>query len=551
MDGFGRGKSSGFENINPLVEELRKSFPSSLLIYKFLDEVISSPFHRSPDATADTSDSKSSGASLLDVTGAVSPNLQSSCDDDSDDVPHNNDLCDPSSTLTLSDILIPFAVRENFKQDVEPPSLQQKSPTSSSVNSYDVSNVYDILLDQLKCPESAGIVKSLQCFEGELRLRARLPETTGTALGKEIHELISRTISQLRLHIMPFPESDVSWCALEKALEAFVVHKVHDIAWDLVVDHESDTFLSNRLCSLRFLSFEHFDLRAPVENSTKWTLAQSKLRDMETMRTPCGKLACLKECIQLVSEVLGKTSSVEPRPAGADEFLSALILLIISVNPTRLASNIEFLQCFHNPKDLHNGEEGYIFTLLISAIHFLKNADAKTLRMKPEDFEGCTEESMRGKWQEIKLESTTSEIVKDEGKQEEIKLGEKKKLPLPIDVNRAISTDKMMVPPLERVPDLPLPHVKELKASQVRLVKPVPLSRDWTFQEHPLLYHDELDGNKYQQSKLARLMFADKTVNELHPSDLPALLEEHHSLVHLCNELLAEKEVILGSRRRS
>ncbi len=534
MDGIGRGKTSGFENINPLVDELRKSFPSPLLVYQFLDEVISSPFRSSPDTNN---------------TSGLPDALQPLCD--GDDVPHYNELFapPPSSTLSLSDILIPFPMRENLEQDDgHPLCLQEQKllPTSlSSVQpSSGVSNAYDILLNQLKRPESAGIVKSLQSFEREFRSRSRLPEATGTALGKALQELISRTMSQLRLLMTPppFSESDVWWCVLEKALEAMVVHKVHDVAWGLVVDHEGDTFLSSRLRSLSFLSFEHFDMRALEENSTKWALAESKLCDMDSMRTPCGKLACLKECLQLMSEVLEKNSPVEPPCLpGADDFLPALILLVISASPPRLASNVEFLQCFHNPADLHKGEEGYMMTLLVSSIHFLKNADASTLSIRPEDFEKCIEESMRGKQQDVALERrTTSEIEKDEGKQGGIELLDSKE-ELFTEAKRVKPTDRIM--PLERVPELPLPHLEELKASQVRLLKPVPSSssRDWTVQEQPLYHHH----SHQQESIFERLIFADKTLCELHPSDLPALLEEHHCLVRLCSELLAEKELLL------
>ncbi len=537
MDEIGRGKIRGFENINPLVEELKRSFPSSLLVYKFLDEVISLPFPTSDtDNTSDLPNSKLSQTTTV-LNGVVMGG---------NDVPNNIELFGSSSTLSLSDILTPFVTRGNSEQDDDDPlCLQQQEVTSSSVHSSNVSNAYDILLDQLKRPESAGIVKSLQSFEAEFRLRSRLPDaTTGTELGKAIQELIYRTMSQLRLLITSFSEWDVWSCALEKALETLLIHKLHDFAWGLVVDQNGDTFLSNRLCSLSFLSFEHFDMRALEENSSKWILAQAKLCEMNSMRTPCGKLACLKECLQLISEALEKTSPLETCEYGTDDFLPALILLVISANPPQLASNVEFLQCFHNPADLHNGEEGYMLTLLVSAIHFLKNADANILSIRPEDFEKCIEESMRVKQQKVVLErTTTSEIEKDNGMQGGIELVEEDELFN--DTKSVKSTHKVM--PLERVPELPLPHVEELKPSQVHLVKPVPSSRHrTTVQEQQPLCHSRYSNQ--QQSILSRLIFADKTVREIHPSDLPALLKEHHSLLWICNELLEEKEILGGGR---
>ncbi len=537
MDGIGRGKTSGFENINPLVEELKKSFPSSLLVYKFLDEVISLPF-----PISDTNNTSDSPNSRLSQTTTVLNDVVMG----GDDVPNNIALFGSSSTLSLSDILTPFMTTGNAEQDDDDPLFlqQQKVASSPSVNSSNVSNAYDILLDQLKRPESAGIVKSLQSFEAEFRLRSRLPDvTTETELWKALEGLINRTMSQLRLLITSFSEWDVWSCALEKALETLLIHKLHDFAWGLVVDQNNDTFLSNRLCSLSFLSFEHFDMHALEETSSKWILAQAKLCEMNSMRTPYGKLACLKGCLQLISEALEKTSPLGTCEYGTDDLLPALILLVISANPPQLASNAEFLQCFHNPADLHNGEEGYMLTLLVSAIHFLKNADANDLSIRPEDFEKCIKEHMRVKQQKAVLErTTTSEIENDNGMQGGIELVEEDELFN--DTKSVKSTHKVM--PLERVPELPLPHVEELKPSQVRLVKPVPSSRHrTTVQEQQPLYHRRYSNQ--QQFILSRLIFADKTIREIHPSDLPALLKEHHSLLRICNELL-EKEVLGGGR---
>ncbi|CAM9597978.1 unnamed protein product, partial [Chrysoparadoxa australica] len=63
---------------------------------------------------------------------------------------------------------------------------------------------------------------------------------------------------------------------------------------------------------------------------------------------------------------------------GADEFLPALILLVTRANPRRLHSNLEYIQMFREPSKLI-GEEGYVLTQLISAVHFLEGVDATTL----------------------------------------------------------------------------------------------------------------------------------------------------------------------------
>ncbi len=535
--------------MEPLVEELKASFPSSLLVYKFFDHLISSLPFPIPDANSTSDLSKLSQQPENVLMNDVLMN-------GTDNVPNNGELFGFSFTLSLSDILSPFAMRENAEQaDGDLLCSQQKdvaSSPSSLSSSDDTTSAYDILLDQLKRPESAGIVKSLQNFETSFKSRFPDTTTTGPELGQALEELVSRTILQLRPLMTSFSELDVWSCALEKALKTLLMHKLHDFAWGLTVDDEGDTALSNRLSSLSFLSFEHFDMSDLEQGSSKWVLAQEKLCKMNTMRTPCGKLDCLKDCLQLISQALGKTCPLETCEYGTDDFLPALIVLVISTNPPQLASSIEFLQCFHNhPTDIHhNGEEGYMLTLLVSAIQFLKNADANDLSIRPEDFEEC----MRVKRQNAPtLERTTttptSQIKKDYGMQGGIELIEEDELLN--DVSTTVRSTQEVMPPLEmeRVPALPLPRVEELKPSQVRLMKPVPsIQHRMTAKERPqpLYYHYRNE----HQSTLSRLSFSNKPLREIHPSDLPALLEEYHSLLRICNELLEEKGgVVLGGGR--
>ncbi|CAI5722030.1 unnamed protein product [Peronospora destructor] len=90
----------------------------------------------------------------------------------------------------------------------------------------------------------------------------------------------------------------------------------------------------------------------------------------------------------------------------ADEFLPALIFVVLRANPRELKRNVAFILEYRNPTKLVP-EPGYFFTRLVSSVAFLEEIDCSQLTISAEDFD----DGLRRSKESLRLSGVHRETV--------------------------------------------------------------------------------------------------------------------------------------------
>lgn len=124
--------------------------------------------------------------------------------------------------------------------------------------------------------------------------------------------------------------------------------------------------MKRRIQQLSWLNAKHLICSIDEVNSEVRDLVYNSITElvaMDSFPTPQEKLDCIVRCCRSIFALLKQTAG---GPASADEFLPALIFVVLKANPIRLHSNINYITRFSNATRLMSGEGGYYFTNLVS-----------------------------------------------------------------------------------------------------------------------------------------------------------------------------------------
>lgn len=108
--------------------------------------------------------------------------------------------------------------------------------------------------------------------------------------------------------------------------------------------------------------------------------------ELDSQKIPFEKLESVVKCAKTIFQLLEVNTA---EPISADQFLPALVYVVIKANPPLLQSNIKFITRFSTPSRLTKGEAGYYFTNLCCATSFIEKICGKSLNMDEEEFQVC------------------------------------------------------------------------------------------------------------------------------------------------------------------
>lgn len=91
-----------------------------------------------------------------------------------------------------------------------------------------------------------------------------------------------------------------------------------------------------------------------------------KISEMNSYKRIKEKFDCLMKCSTKIFEAIRKSTS---GPASADEFLPALIYIILKSNPALMHSNLSFIRRFSVEFRTFSGETGNHILLSINLIY--------------------------------------------------------------------------------------------------------------------------------------------------------------------------------------
>ncbi|XP_061595156.1 rab5 GDP/GTP exchange factor [Cololabis saira] len=264
----------------------------------------------------------------------------------------------------------------------------QESKTSPSISrhaSFDTDQVSKDFVDFLKNLQKPGREIHKQCRSFLVNMSSK-KDLNADELSECVQDFYQSLADRLLGH---FKGSSESVEQVMDQVEKYIMTRLYKSVFcpETTDDEKKDLATQNRIRALHWVTIQmlcvSFDEEIP-EVSENVVNAITDVIEMDSKRVPREKLTCITRCSKHIFSAIRITKN---EPASADDFLPALIYIVLKANPPRLQSNIQYITRFCNPSRLMTGEDGYYFTNLCCAAAFIEKLDAQSLNLSPEEFE--------------------------------------------------------------------------------------------------------------------------------------------------------------------
>ncbi|CAF98909.1 unnamed protein product, partial [Tetraodon nigroviridis] len=259
------------------------------------------------------------------------------------------------------------------------------SPSVHRHSSFEADQVSKDFMDFLKSLHKPGREIHKQCRVFIMNVSSK-KELQADEMSECVQDFYQNMAERLTGH---FKGSSESVEQVMDQVEKYIMSRLYKTAFcpETTDDERKDLAIQKRIRALHWVTIQM--LCVPIDEdipevSDKVVNAITDVIEMDSKKVPQDKLGCIKRCCK---HIFGAIRSTKNEPASADDFLPALIYIVLKANPPRLQSNIQYITRYCNPSRLMTGEEAYYFTNLCCAVAFIEKLDAQSLNLSPEEFE--------------------------------------------------------------------------------------------------------------------------------------------------------------------
>ncbi|XP_064620375.1 rab5 GDP/GTP exchange factor-like isoform X2 [Lineus longissimus] len=280
-----------------------------------------------------------------------------------------------------------FMKRTSTKESQDHHGRKESHRTNTtSLESQQVGGDFADFLRTLRRPAALDISRQVRAFIEQIQVLGEIPVDEHSEMVQDFYQKIG---DRLHTNTLFKGISSETIDTLMDFIEKYIMTRMYRTVFcpPTADDEEKDLAVQNKIRSLHWVSAQQLDaLITENDLEIRGTIdaAITDIIEMDSKRAPQDKLACIVHCSKHIFEILRMSKN---GPASADEFLPALIYIVLKANPPLLQSNIQFITRFANPKRLMSGEAGYYFTNLCCAVAFIQNIDAQSLSLEEEEYE--------------------------------------------------------------------------------------------------------------------------------------------------------------------